>query len=105
MWFTYLGIALFCIILAGCASGLTIGLASIDRLVLELDAKENEEISRMVKRIFPVIDRHHWMLVTLLLMNALAMELLPLMLAEIVSPLVAVILSVTCVLVFGEIIP
>jgi CBS domain containing-hemolysin-like protein len=59
----------------------------------------------MCKRIFPVIDKHHWMLVTLLLCNAGAMEALPLFLDKLVTPLEAVILSVTLVLIFGEIIP
>lgn len=59
----------------------------------------------MCKRIFPVIDKHHWMLVTLLLCNAGAMEALPIFLDKLVSPVEAVIFSVTLVLIFGEIIP
>jgi len=45
------------------------------------------------------------MLVTLLLCNAGAMETLPLFLDKMVSPAYAIILSVTLVLIFGEIIP
>eukprot|EP01083_Nonionella_stella_P240715 841270_1 len=48
---------------------------------------------------------HHRLLVTLLLINAIANEALPLFLDKVVSPLIAVILSVTMVLFFGEIIP
>lgn len=104
-WFIALFGVIICILLAGAMSGLTIGLASIDRLSLEIDAKEDPEIAKMVKRIFPVIDKHHWMLVTLLLMNALAMETLPVLLGKLVSPLFSELISVFCVLVFGEIIP
>ena len=45
------------------------------------------------------------MLVTLLLCNAAVVEALPLTLNEVVSAVVAIILSVTAILMFGEIIP
>ena len=86
-------------------SGLTVGLASIDRLGLEIDAKGNVEAKKAAEKIFPVIDKHHWMLVTLLLCNAAAVEALPLSLDRLVPSYVAIILSVTGVLAFGEIIP
>lgn len=86
-------------------SGLTIGLASIDRLSLEVNAIGNPEVQILTKRIFPVIDKHHWMLVTLLLCNAACMETLPIFLDKILTPLEAIVISVTLVLIFGEIIP
>jgi metal transporter CNNM len=52
-----------------------------------------------------VIDHHHWMLVTLLLSNAAALETLPIFLDNLVSPFASVLISVTLVLAFGEIIP
>jgi CBS domain containing-hemolysin-like protein len=95
-----------CLVLfGGLMSGLTIGLASIDRLSLEVDSIGNPKVTLMCKRIFPVIDKHHWMLVTLLLCNAGAMEALPIFLDKLVSPVEAVVFSVTLVLIFGEIIP
>jgi metal transporter CNNM len=45
------------------------------------------------------------MLVTLLLCNAAAMETLPIFLDKLVTPVEAIVLSVTLVLIFGEIIP
>ena len=45
------------------------------------------------------------MLVTLLLCNAAAMETLPIFLDRVVSPTTAIVLSVTLVLIFGEVIP
>ena len=45
------------------------------------------------------------MLVTLLLMNAIAMESLPIFLDRVVPSFYAVLISVTVVLVFGEIVP
>ena len=45
------------------------------------------------------------MLCTLLIGNAIAMEALPIFLDRMVGPIIAILLSVTCVLLFGEIIP
>jgi metal transporter CNNM len=104
-WWADLSIAIFCTLFAGVMSGLTIGLASIDRLLLEIDSRSDPEAGRMSKRIFPVIDKHHWMLVTLLLCNATAMETLPLFLDKMVPEVYAIIISVSAVLFVGEIIP
>lgn len=52
-----------------------------------------------------MVERHHLLLVTLLLGNSLAMEALPIFLDRLVPPYVAILLSVTFVLLFGEIIP
>ena len=65
----------------------------------------SEEAKRSAKKIFAVIDKYHWMLVTLLFCNAVAMEALPLFLNKVVSPAFAIVISVTAVLVFGEIVP
>ena len=86
-------------------SGLTVGLASIDRLSLEVDAMGSANVKKLTERIFPIIDQHHWMLVTLLLCNAAAMETLPIFLDRIFKPATAVLISVTLILMFGEIIP
>ena len=60
----------------------------------------------LATKLYPLVKRHHWLLVTLLLLNTLANESLPLFLDEIVpSPLIAIIFSVTFVLIFGEIVP
>ena len=53
------------------------------------------------RQICPLISRHHRLLVTLLLFNSLANEALPIFLAELVPPYVAVLLSVTAILIFG----
>ena len=47
----------------------------------------------------------HWTLVTLLLANSLAMEALPVVLSVVLSPRAAVVVSVTAVLLVGEILP
>ena len=52
-----------------------------------------------------VVARPHLLLVTLLLSNAAAMEALPLFIDRLLSPVAAIALSVSAVLLFGEVIP
>jgi len=63
--------------------------------------KEKENAAKVL----PIISRHHLLLVTLMLWNATATEALPIFLSGLVSEYVAIIISVTLVLLFGEIIP
>merc|ERR1719316_1714969 len=56
-------------------------------------------------KVLPLLGDHHRLLVTLLLMNSIANEALPLFLDQLVPSWVAVLLSVSFVLIFGEIIP
>jgi metal transporter CNNM len=107
-----------CILFAGLAAGLTMGLVSLDPFDMKILIEANEadclseaEIDELRREkeyaasLYPIISRHHLLLVTLLLMNSIANEALPLFLNEIVSPVMALILSVTAVLIFGEILP
>lgn len=59
----------------------------------------------MAAKIIPVIHKHHKVLVTLMLSNALAMESLPIFMLTIVPPAAAVIISSVFLVLFGEIIP
>ena len=90
----------------GLMSGLTVGLLSIDDLVLEMKEKSGtDEEKHLAGRILPLIKQHHLLMVTLLIANAAAMEALPLFLDEMVPSYAAIIISVTLVLFFGEIMP
>jgi metal transporter CNNM len=87
-------------------SGLTVGYLSIDDLVLELRSTTGtEEEKAYAEKVLPILANRHWLLVTLLLMNAFAMEALPLYLDKVVPEYLAVIISVSLVLLFGEVIP
>jgi len=110
--------ALLCVVGAALAAGLTMGLVSIDPMEMEIIVKTEDkdmvEASAKQKlkkdqaaaeRILPLIHDHHLLLVTLLLMNSIANEALPLFLDQIVPSWLAVVLSVSLVLMFGEIIP
>lgn len=88
-------------------SGLTLGLLSLNPVDLNVLIRSGSPPERRnAARILPVIEnRHHVLLVTLLLCNAVAMEALPVCLNEVCSEFVAVIISVTVVLLVGEVIP
>ena len=87
-------------------SGLTVGLLSIDEMELEIKLTNGTTREKIqARRILAVIDNHHLLLVTLLLANAACMESLPLMLNKMVSEMLAIIISVTLVLIFGEVVP
>ncbi|KAG7620406.1 CNNM transmembrane domain [Arabidopsis suecica] len=105
-WITYAGISCFLVLFAGIMSGLTLGLMSLGLVELEIlqrSGTPNEK--KQAAAIFPVVQKQHQLLVTLLLCNAMAMEGLPIYLDKLFNEYVAIILSVTFVLAFGEVIP
>ena len=108
-WFyiTHAALALVCVLTAALAAGLTMGLLSLDPLMLliKMRAGATKKEQDQAASLLPIVRQHHLLLVTLLLLNSMANEALPLFLEVLVSPVVAVILSVTLVLFFGEIIP
>ncbi|CAI5733798.1 unnamed protein product [Peronospora destructor] len=65
----------------------------------------SEEEKKYAKEVLPVLTQHHFLLVTLLVVNASANEALPIFLNKLVPEAASIVLSVTCVLFFGEIIP
>ena len=101
------GMAAICVTMAALAAGLTMGLLSLDPLMLliKIRAGANKAERDQAASLLPIVQQHHRLLVSLLLMNACANEALPLFLDKLVPSYVAVILSVTLVLFFGEIIP
>eukprot|EP01117_Protostelium_nocturnum_P006185 TRINITY_DN2229_c0_g1_i2.p1 TRINITY_DN2229_c0_g1~~TRINITY_DN2229_c0_g1_i2.p1 ORF type:complete len:471 (-),score=158.45 TRINITY_DN2229_c0_g1_i2:35-1447(-) len=102
----YIGISIALVLMAGMMSGLTLGLMSLDKLNLHILVQSGSPSQRKnALKILPLLDYHHWLLVTLLLCNAAAMEALPIFLDKLVSEVIAIIISVTAVLMFGEIIP
>ncbi|CAK7333001.1 unnamed protein product [Dovyalis caffra] len=109
-WFVYAGISCFLVLFAGIMSGLTLGLMSLGLVDLEIlqrsgTSTEKKQAGWYFPAILPVVQRQHQLLVTLLLCNAVAMEALPIYLDKLFNQYVAIILSVTFVLAFGEVIP
>ena len=104
-------ISLLCVATAAMAAGLTMGLLSLDPLTLEIKrrASTSPEERQWSEDLLPLLVGHskrHRLLVTLLLMNAAANEALPLFLDELFpGKLTSILVSVTLVLFFGEIVP
>ncbi|CAN1158621.1 DUF21 domain-containing protein At4g14230 [Linum perenne] len=126
-WFVYAGISCLLVIFAGLMSGLTLGLMSLSLVDLEIlqrsgsDAEKKQSgfslslccflllfdsvMLSLRLNSFPLYQKQHQLLVTLLLCNAASMEALPIYLDKMFNQYVAIILSVTFVLFFGEVIP
>eukprot|EP01012_Entosiphon_sulcatum_P002698 TRINITY_DN1060_c0_g1_i1.p1 TRINITY_DN1060_c0_g1~~TRINITY_DN1060_c0_g1_i1.p1 ORF type:complete len:512 (+),score=85.88 TRINITY_DN1060_c0_g1_i1:28-1536(+) len=117
-WYGNAAAAVLCVICAALAAGLTMGLVSVDPFELHVllntqpsecpDPVERAALvadQKYARKLLPLVTRHHLLLVTLLLANAAANEALPIFLDQLFPAWLAVLLSVTFVLIFGEIIP
>ncbi|PTQ38209.1 hypothetical protein MARPO_0052s0013 [Marchantia polymorpha] len=102
----YIGAIVGLLAFSGLMSGLTLGLMSLGLVDLEVLRRSGKpDDRRHAAKILPVVRNQHLLLVTLLVGNAMAMEALPLFLDSVVDTYVAIILSVTLLLMFGEILP
>ncbi|XP_024963349.1 DUF21 domain-containing protein At4g14240-like isoform X3 [Cynara cardunculus var. scolymus] len=78
MFYVYVGISCFLVIFAGIMSGLTLGLMSLGLVELEILQRSGTPTEKkQAAVIFPVVQKQHQLLVTLLLCNAAAMEVIP----------------------------
>ncbi|GAV75373.1 DUF21 domain-containing protein [Cephalotus follicularis] len=105
-FFVHIVVIIGLVIFAGLMSGLTLGLMSMSLVDLEVLAKSGTPQDRKhAAKILPVVKNQHLLLCTLLICNAAAMEALPIFLDGLVSAWGAILISVTLILLFGEIIP
>jgi len=117
-FWSLIGLVLLCVTSAALAAGLTLGLATLEPFALTvilatrledcITPEERQELKikqAHAQQILPLVRDHHLLLVTLLLFNTVANEALPVFLDELVPPWAAVLLSVSVVLVCGEILP
>ncbi|KAL8250946.1 hypothetical protein R6Q59_034639 [Mikania micrantha] len=105
-FFFHISVITMIVLFAGMMSGLTLGLMSMSLVDLEVLAASGKPADRLrASKIISVMKRHHLVLCTLLISNATAMEALPIFLNKLVPELGAIIISVTLILLFGEIIP
>jgi CBS domain containing-hemolysin-like protein len=96
------------VVLAGIVSGLTLSIFSIGADTLRGFAESPDaSAKRLAKGLLGLAKHEHWVLVTLLVCNAGAVEALPLMLDPLMpnSVIVGVVISTLLVLIFSEIIP
>ena len=105
-WWIAASLSLAIVLCAGLMAGLTMGLVSLDGTYIDILSRTGTAEQRAIsKKLKWFVKRHHLVLVTLLLANSLCNEALPLFLNKIVSEGIAIVLSVTLVLLFGEILP
>ncbi|XP_047315172.1 DUF21 domain-containing protein At2g14520-like [Impatiens glandulifera] len=105
-FFINIAVIVFLVLFAGLMSGLTLGLMSMSLVDLEVLAKSGTPSDRKyAAKILPVVKNQHLLLCTLLICNAAAMETLPIFLDSLTSAYGAILISVTLILLFGEIIP
>ncbi|GMY07320.1 DUF21 domain-containing protein At5g52790 [Fagus crenata] len=106
MFWVYLVICVVLVCFAGLMSGLTLGLMSLSLVDLEVLAKAGQPQDRKnAEKILPIVKNHHLLLCTLLISNSLAMEALPIFVDVLLPAWGAILISVTLILAFGEIIP
>ncbi|KAJ6808006.1 DUF21 domain-containing protein-like [Iris pallida] len=106
MFWVYLAISVGLVLFAGLMSGLTLGLMSLSLVDLEVLVKAGQpKDCANAAKILPVVKNQHLLLCTLLMGNALAMEALPIFLDALLPAWGAILISVTLILAFGEIIP
>ncbi|RAL49430.1 hypothetical protein DM860_012863 [Cuscuta australis] len=105
-FFVHILLIVLLVAFAGLMSGLTLGLMSLSLVDLEVIAKSGTPQDRKhAAKILPVVRNQHLLLCTLLICNAAAMETLPIFLDSLVTAWGAILISVTLILLFGEIIP
>lgn len=104
--YIFLGMSLLCVSGAAMASGLTLSLMSFDDIKLQIKAECGTDAERRAAiSILPLISNRHRLLCTLLIFNSVVNEALPIFLDVLVPSSVAIVLSVTLVLLFGEVLP
>lgn len=103
LWLNIIG-CLVCIFCVAVISGLFLGLLTLDPLDLRILLKVSisDEEKSHAKTLLPIVEQHHLVLVTLLLMNGIAYETLPIFMDHLVPSWAAILLSVSVVLFFGE---
>lgn len=98
---------LVCIAASSMAAAFTIGVITIDPfdLLVQVRTASTEKERQRAAALVPIVERRHQLMVTLLIINAIANEALPIFIEELVPGYAAVGLSVCSVLVFGDILP
>lgn len=105
-FFMYVALCVALVLFAALMAGLTMALMSLDSMNISIiEASGSDRERGYARAIAPIIRNKHLLLVTLLIGNASAMEALPIFLDRLVPGYAAILLSVTLVLAFGEIIP
>lgn len=102
----YILMSFVCCVLSAIAAGLTMAYMSLDMTKLRLLQRSGTELEKQqVALVLPLLQDHHRLLVTLLFSNTLSNEALPIFLDSLVPSWLALVLSVTAVTIFCEVLP
>ena len=103
----YVSISLLLVLVGGICAGLTLGLLSFSPIDLELIKRTatSPKQKRMALQVEKVTRNPHQLLVCLLVVNAACMETIPLLLDRLLNPVAAILISVTAILIFSEVVP
>ena len=100
-------LSILCLLCASCCAGLILGILSLDTLMLHIKirAGSDPDEQRYAEQLLPLVQKRHLVLVSLLLLNFLADETLPLFMDNLFPTWLAVVASVVLVVFVSEIIP
>ena len=94
------------VLLAGLMAGLIISVFSFDAARLRALARRADTLEgQRARKLLLVLRNPHWLLVTLVVVDSAATEMLPLLFNVLLNPAMAVVVSVVLLVVFGEIVP
>lgn len=97
---------IFLILLAGTMAGLIMCTFSLDSNRLRgLAQGSNLRDAKKAEKLLKLLQQPHWVLITFLIWNDIALEMMPLLLNAILNPVLAIVVSVLVTLVFCELIP
>jgi len=105
-WLSF-AMAAICLVTAAFCAGLILGILSLDSLFLHVKIRAGTDPAEVAyaKKLLPLVEQRHLVLVSLLLLNFLADEALPLFLDNLLPSWTAVLVSVVLVVFFSEIVP
>lgn len=100
-------LTIICVIVGSISSGLYVGMVSLDPLLLVIKSRtaKTEAERKRLDRLLALVKQKHQLIVTLLIVNCVAAESMPIFLQHFVHDGVAVLTSVLLVLFCGEILP
>ena len=104
-FWVFVGCTMCLVCTGGIMSGLTVGMYSLEEIDLKTHEKGGKRARRQCRWIRYALRKQNRLLCTLLIVNTTANMALPMFLEAIVPPWASLLLSVSAVLLFGEVLP